>query len=192
MKLRVVLPIVLALVAGGGSLLVLDQILNEQDSEAAAPQSRQVIVASKPLRPSETVTAEMVEISELAVALVPEEHYTEVEPVVGRVLASYVPAGWPLTPGHLQPENFHAGFESRIPKGYRAVAIKVDEWSSVSGFVVPGSHVDVIAPVAVPNSRIMRSKTILQNVEVAAVGSATSRADLRTKEGYVEKAFLTG
>ena len=183
MKLRVVLPIVLALVAGLGSLTFLDQVLNQQDSEAAPVQSRQVIVASKPLKPSETLTAEMVQISKLAVALVPEEHYTEVEPVVGRVLGSYVPAGWPLTPGHLQPEDFHAGFEARIPKGYRAVAIKVDEWSSVSGFVVPGSHVDVIAPVRVPNSKVVKSKTILQNVEVAAVGSATSRADLQTEYG---------
>lgn len=183
MKLRVVLPIVLALAAGLGSLTVLDQVMNQKDGEAAVVQSRQVIVASKPLKPSETVTKEMVKISQLAVDLVPEEHYTEFEPVVGRVLASYVPAGWPVTPAHLQPENFHAGFESRIPKGYRAVAIKVDEWSSVSGFVIPGSRIDIIAPVLIPNTKIMKSKTILQNVEVAEIGSGTSRKDLQTEHG---------
>lgn len=183
MKLRVVLPIVLALVAGLGSLTVLDQVLNKQDNEAIPVQSLQVIVASKPLKPSEKVTAEMVKISQLAVDMVPEKHYTELEPVVGRVLASYVPAGWPLTPEHLRPEGFHAGFESRIPKGYRAVAIKVDEWSSVSGFVLPGSRVDIIAPVLIPNTKIVKSKTILQNVEVAAVGSGTSREDLQSEHG---------
>lgn len=183
MKLRVVLPIVLALVAGLGSLTVLDQVLNKQDSEVAPVQSLQVIVASKPLKPSETVTAELVEISQLAADMVPEEHYTELEPVVGRVLASYVPAGWPLTPEHLQPEGFHTGFESRIPKGYRAVAIKVDEWSSVSGFVLPGSRVDIIAPVRVPNTKIVKSKTILQYVEVAEIGSGTSREDLQSEHG---------
>jgi hypothetical protein len=63
---------------------------------------------------------------------------------------------------------------SRIPDGYRAVSVKVDEASQVAGFLKPGCRVDVAAVMTVRRNRQTEtiSKVILQDVEVAAVGQS--------------------
>jgi pilus assembly protein CpaB len=58
----------------------------------------------------------------------------------------------------------------------RAISIKVDKVSGVSGFVLPGDRVDVIAIVdQVSSNRDALAKTILQNVEVLAAGEKTEK-----------------
>ncbi len=145
--------------------------------------TKQVVVAAVDLNDSQKIVQAMVELKRLTPDLVPEEHFTDVAALLGRVLSSHVPSGYPVTPKHLLAPGSMRGFEARIPKGYRAVSIKVNEWSSVSGFVVPGSRVDIIAPVRQRSTREIKSKTILQNVEVAAVGAATSRGAVTNDQG---------
>lgn len=64
-----------------------------------------------------------------------------------------------------------------IEKGKRAITIDVDEVQSVSGFIQPGSFVDI---VSVFDDGI--SKVILQNVKVLAVGNLLAAEE--TDEPY--------
>jgi pilus assembly protein CpaB len=57
-----------------------------------------------------------------------------------------------------------------LPPGMRAVAIKVDATTSVSGFVTPNSRVDIISTVRRNDSDTV-TKILLQNVLVLAVDS---------------------
>src|SRR5262249_26574769 len=79
-----------------------------------------------------------------------------------------------ITEAMLAPKGTQPGLSSRIPDGYRAVSVKVDEASSVAGFITPGSYVDVSAILneRANNRDQTSSRIILQNVKVGAVGQS--------------------
>jgi len=76
----------------------------------------------------------------------------------------------------LAPEGMGGGLSAVIPEGYRAMTVKVDDVVGVSGFVMPGSYVDVVA-VIVPTTRQGTegqgpiSKIVLQHIKVLASGA---------------------
>jgi len=54
--------------------------------------------------------------------------------------------------------------------------------SSVSGFVVPGDHVDVLVTIdQTAQQQLATTKTILQNIEVVAAGVKTEQRDQENK-----------
>jgi pilus assembly protein CpaB len=66
------------------------------------------------------------------------------------------------------------GLALRIPESMRASSVNVNEVSGVSGFILPGDRVDIIATIdRVGDSRNSVAKTILQDVEVLASGVKT-------------------
>jgi pilus assembly protein CpaB len=74
----------------------------------------------------------------------------------------------------LAPEGVGAGLSAVIPEGYRAMTVKVDDVVGVSGFIMPGSFVDVVA-IIVPSASQGEaqgpiSKIVLQNIKVLASG----------------------
>src|SRR5437867_5419483 len=79
--------------------------------------------------------------------------------------------GEPILEGRLAPKDSGGGLASIIPKGKRAVSVRVNEIIGVAGFVLPRTRVDVLANVT-PGGDKERStsKVILQNVEVLAAG----------------------
>lgn len=102
-------------------------------------------------------------------------------------------------------------FAVMIREGYRAITIPVDTTSAVSYFVEPGSNVDVLATLSLPNLTQPRrdslgsngvaatagaaerlvTKTILQNIPVLAVGQATTRGSYlgAAQSGYPTVTF---
>ena len=82
----------------------------------------------------------------------------------------------PITNLKLAPEGVGAGLSAVIPEGYRAMTVKVDDVVGVSGFIMPGSFVDVVAivvPLALQGvaGKGPISKIVLQNIKVLASGA---------------------
>ena len=50
----------------------------------------------------------------------------------------------PITEAKLAPVGSLGGLSSVIPEGYRAMTVKVDDVVGVSGFIMPGTLVDII------------------------------------------------
>ena len=71
-----------------------------------------------------------------------------------------------------------AGLAFKIPKGYRAFAVAVDEISGVGGHVRPGNYVDVMGIFDFGDERKQdqRGVTLLQNVYVLAAGNDLGQA----------------
>ena len=63
-----------------------------------------------------------------------------------------------------------------VPPGYRAVAVRIDEGSGVDYHLEPGSHVDVVGyfKVRKRGQQETIARTLIENVEVAAVGARIS------------------
>ena len=71
-----------------------------------------------------------------------------------------------------------AGLTPAIPPGLRAVSVKVNEVIGVAGYVLPGTHVDVVATVSPTlNQADMTTKVILTNVEVLWPPARLSRPE---------------
>jgi pilus assembly protein CpaB len=67
------------------------------------------------------------------------------------------------------------GLPGQMPKGMRAVALKVNVDTSVGGFVLPNNRVDIVCVVR--RGEDVQSKIILQNVLVLAVDQTSQRPE---------------
>lgn len=85
-----------------------------------------------------------------------------------------------------------------IPKGYRAVTVKVDKVSGVGGHIKTGDFVDVIAFIQPPDSKNKEVRMIFQSIEVIDDGSKENSSQ---EESYMtlcmrpvdaERLFLMG
>ena len=108
--------------------------------------------------------------------VVTPEFVRSAKEVEGRVIVSNVFPGEPLLKSKLAPEGSAVGLSTLIPRGRRALSIKVNDITGVSGFLLPGSRVDVHATFRIKSKarskkgEIYLTKTILQDVEVLASG----------------------
>ncbi len=90
---------------------------------------------------------------------------------VGRGVIQPIETNEPILETKLAPKDGGAGLTTTIPEGMRAVSIRVNDVIGVAGFVVPGSHVDVILSGSPANSGSTDvAKIILENVQVLAAG----------------------
>ena len=75
-------------------------------------------------------------------------------------------------PAKLAPVGSGAGLPPVIPEGKRAVSVRVNDVVGVAGYVLPGTHVDVLATISPTNQDTdMTSKVVLTNVLVLASGT---------------------
>lgn len=82
----------------------------------------------------------------------------------------------------LSAQGARGGLISRIPEDQRAISIPVTEITGVSGFVMPGSFVDVLHTSAAGRTdQIPSTKVLLQNVPVIGIDqfSAENKTDPR-------------
>ena len=90
---------------------------------------------------------------------------------MGRVASTSLVDGMFISEAVLRPPGSKAGLEATIPPGYRAVAVKVDEFVAVGNWLNPGARVDVLVVMNTNRrDRGSSSRVILRNIEVLAVG----------------------
>jgi pilus assembly protein CpaB len=138
----------------------------------AKPQLKRVIAAATALQPGTPITAEnLTEVSWPATVSV-EGLIDKKEDVVGRVLMLPVEANEPVLKHDLAPSG-SLGLAAKIPTGMRATSVKTNEVMNVSGFLFPGSRVDVLITLRGDNAAATTTRTVLQNVQVLATGNKT-------------------
>ncbi len=87
-----------------------------------------------------------------------------------------VVANEPILPMKLASKEAGAGLPPAIPPGYRAVSVRVNEVIGVAGYVLPGTHVDVVVILnPTTQQENITSKVILNNVLVLAAGTKIDR-----------------
>jgi pilus assembly protein CpaB len=134
-----------------------------------------VVVARTEIPLGEKITAEQVALAPIPNGSTPDGAFQKLDQVVGRVAIMPIGVREAITSLKLAPAGTGGGLSSVIPAGYRAMTVKVDDVVGVSGFVMPGSFVDVVA-VIVPSAnqgvgQEPVSKIVLQNIKVLATGA---------------------
>src|ERR1700687_3352895 len=134
-----------------------------------------VVVAKTEIPLGEKITAEYLAYASIPNGSAPEGAVRKMEQVIGRVAITPIGVRETITNLKLAPEGVGAGLSAVIPEGYRAMTVKVDDVVGVSGFIMPGSFVDVVA-IIVPtqqgaDTKGPISKIVLQNIKVLASGA---------------------
>ena len=102
---------------------------------------------------------------------IPDGAIESAQKLVGRVAVVNIAARETITDSKLASEGTEGGLTAIIPEGYRAMTVKVDDASGVSGFIQPGALVDVVVVIDPKENSINQdpvSKVVLQNIKVLA------------------------
>lgn len=117
------------------------------------------------------IIPEQISESEFPSNGIPDGAFESVEKLVGRVTVTNIAAREAITDSKLAPAGTDGGLTAIIPEGYRAMTVKVDDASGVSGFIQPGAIVDVVVVIDPKENSVNQdpiSKVVLQNIKVLA------------------------
>lgn len=171
---RLILALAGAIVCGLLAVMLVTRYLST--FQAFQKDLNNVVVASAEIPLGAKIAPEQLGLAPMPNGSAPDGVYRKLEEVVGRVAVTPIGLREPITKIKLAPEGVGAGLQAVIPEGYRAMTVKVDNIIGVSGFVMPGSYVDVVAvivPVQVQEKATQGpiSKIVLQNIKVLASGA---------------------
>jgi pilus assembly protein CpaB len=99
----------------------------------------------------------------------------------------------PITEARLAPEGTAGGLSAVIPEGYRAMTVKVDDVVGISGFIMPGTLVDVVVVIDPAEKAGMQdpiSKIVLQNIKVLANGQNIDKPESEREANSVKAVTL--
>src|SRR5215212_663726 len=170
---RLILALTGAVLCGLLGVMLVTQYL--ASIQAYTRDLNNVVVAKSEIPLGAKITVEELALAPMPNGSAPEGVFRKLEEVAGRVAVTPIGLREPITKLKLAPEGVGAGLQAVIPEGYRALTVKVDDIVGVSGFVMPGSYVDVVA-VIIPVSQSAAahgpiSKIVLQNIKVLASGA---------------------
>ncbi len=175
MRAKPGLLIAVALVCGLGAMYGANQILSRPST--AAPEMREVLVATRDLNLEEVIREDMLVVDKLPVTKLPSGTFDDAKNMLGRWVQVKMFKGEPIVEAKLAPIGTPEGMVSRIPVGMRALAVEVNEQTGVSGFILPMHRVDVIQNKLNTGPGASQAETILQDLLVLASGRVMTRTD---------------
>ncbi len=132
---------------------------------ANRPKTKKVVAAAVALQPGSAIPVESLTEIDWPDNLPLEGAISSKEEAAGRVLVYPIAANEPVRTRDLAGSGASIGLTAKIPVGMRAAAVRTNEVNNIAGFLVPGSHVDVLLTGG------GSTRTVLQNVEVLSAGS---------------------
>src|ERR1700689_4920878 len=139
------------------------------------PPGEDVIVAADDLQVGTKIDDKDIRIVHFPSVDLPDGRFHFKNKVVGRGVVLPIAKGEFILTNKLAGENAGFGLPSLIPPGMRAVSVRVNDTSGVSGFVLPGTRVDVLLTGNPQGSNEPQTDTVLENVAVIATGQRLER-----------------
>jgi pilus assembly protein CpaB len=176
MNRRLLTILVTAFVIAAICTWLVVKVVGSRMAAAAMPASTQVIAAAADIKLGQLITDKDLTTVSIAGTL-PKGALMKKEDVLNRGVIADMYQGEPIIENRLAPKGSGGGLAATIPPGMRAAAVKVDDVEDVSGFAIPGAHVDVLISGLPPdqqNASIttgQKVKTLLQNLAVLSAGT---------------------
>jgi pilus assembly protein CpaB len=123
----------------------------------------------------------------------PDGAFASTEKLAGRVAVVNIAAREPVTEARLAPEGTAGGLSAVIPEGYRAMTVKVDDVVGISGFIMPGTLVDVVVVITPGDQQGGQdpiSKIVLQSIKVLANGQNIDKPESEREANSVKAVTL--
>ena len=182
-RIRIFIVLALAVTVGGVFAFATYRYVQKLPAPTAAKlQTRPVVIAVANLDLGASLRPEDLRVIDWPAESVPAGAFEHVEDVVGRGIIQPVVQNEAILPNKLASKEAGAGLPPVIRPGYRALSVRVNDVVGVAGYVLPGTHVDVVATVNPTNQQTdVTSKVVLTNVEVLASGTKIERDSEQNK-----------
>ena len=170
----------LAVIFGGLAVWLANRMMTQKIPEVVTevketlPVSK-IVIAAQDIDIGTPLNEKVLTVSEWPKSNVPKGAFTadEISRLSDRVAVSKLHAGSPLLKAELADPGSGAGLVALLPKGTRAMSIRVDEVIGVAGFILPNTFVDVVH-VDTDNAKHKDvSNIILKKVKVIAIAQET-------------------
>jgi pilus assembly protein CpaB len=148
---------------------------NLQSGRADNGPGEDVLVAADDLQVGTKIDDKDIRFVHFPSANLPSGVFHRKDKVIGRGVIIPISRGEFILTAKLAGENAGYGLPALIPPGMRAVSVRVNDTSSVAGFVQPGTRVDVLLTGNPTGSNEQQTTTILENVAVIAAGQKLER-----------------
>jgi pilus assembly protein CpaB len=161
-------------------------------AQAYSKNLNKVAVAKVAIPLGSKIIPEQITVVQFPKESTPDGAFDSAEKLAGRVAIVNIGAREPITEARLAPEGTSAGLSAVIPEGYRAMTVKVDDASGISGFIMPGTMVDVVVTIDPREGSGMQdpvSKIVLQNIKVLANGQNIDKPENEREANSVK--FVT-
>jgi pilus assembly protein CpaB len=162
-------------------------------AQAFSKNLSKVAVAKVPIPLGSKIIPEQIMVVQFPKESTPDGAFDTPEKLAGRVAVVNIAAREPITEARLAPEGTAAGLSAVIPEGYRAMTVKVDDAAGISGFIMPGSLVDVVVtidPREGGGHQDPISKIVLQNIKVLANGQNIDKPENEREANSVKAVTL--
>jgi pilus assembly protein CpaB len=168
---RLTSAFIVALVISGIFTYWLSQKYAKKGPAAPAAKSQYVAAAAN-LEAGQAIKAESLRMVDWPANVPLPGAFTAPQPLVGRIVMYPLAAGEPILERQLASAGSGLGLTVKIPDGMRAISLRSDEVVGVAGFLLPGTHVDVLVTMHQPSGDTI-TNTVLQDVQVLASGQKT-------------------
>ncbi len=171
-RIRVFIVLLVAIGLGGTFALATYRYIQNMPVREVSLPTTPVVIAATDLALGAALRREDLRAIAWPADAVPAGSFKDPQEVIGRGLIQSVAENEAILPSKLAPVEAGAGLPPVIPKGMRALSVRVNDVIGVAGYVLPGNRVDVVATVSPTNQRRdITSKVVLTNVLVLAAGT---------------------
>src|SRR5580700_181365 len=140
---RLLTALVIALLISGLFTFWLSRRMTK-GTRVSVPQRQLYVAAGQPLEAGELLKPGSLQLIDWPVSSPITGGFTKIEEVAGRIVLYPLPKGEPILERQLAAAGAGAGLTADIPSGMRAISVRSDEVVGVAGFLLPGTHVDVL------------------------------------------------
>lgn len=187
-ELRTLIVLGVALVAAMAASFFAYVGMQRMALSASRPTTVPVVAAAREIPLGSLITREDVKLVDWPASSPVAGAISRVEDAVDRGALMGIVVNEPLTTAKVAAQGVGSGLPPTITKGMRALSLKVNEVVGVAGFVVPGSRVDVLVTIEVPDAsgaggRDNRmTRVVVSNAQVLTAGTRIDQ-ETATKEG---------
>jgi len=141
-----------------------------------------VLVASQPIAVGTRIDPTQVKSVRWPADIQPDGAVRDATSITGRIARTTIDKNQPIVASQLVDEGTGL-LPLLITEGMRAISVKVDDVTGVSGFITPNSRVDVLVSGNDGSEGAeQKSKVVLQNVKVLATGKSIEQKDNKPVE----------
>jgi pilus assembly protein CpaB len=170
---RLTSAFIIALVVSGVFTFWLSQRFTKQPKAAPPPPKSQYVAAAANMEAGQAIRADNLRMVDWPAAMPLAGAFSNPQALVGRIVLYPLAAGEPILERQLSSPGSGNGITVKIPDGMRAISLRSDEIVGVAGFLLPGTHVDVLVTLNPGNAPDPVTFTVLQDAQVLATGEKT-------------------
>lgn len=180
----ILVPALVGLVAVSATYAYLQRVAPPAGEEV------RVVAAARAIPAGTALTASDLVLREVPPSLAGPETLTDLAQAEGKVTTV------PLVPGELVLRSklvypgTSPGLGGYLPPGYRAITLAADEVKAVAWLLRPGDRVDVIATFPREVAGADKSRLLLEDIQVVAVGRSTEAAPGKGPGGEIRSVTL--